>query len=395
MSSPDGSVSPYAEALHRPAPPHPPAPPRAPVSPLDLHAPLADLTRALIDIPSVSGSEAALADAVEQTLRTLPHLIVERDGDTICARTTGSKPRRVLLAGHLDTVPIADNVPSRMRVREGREEIVGRGAVDMKAGLAVLLTMLLVDASCELTVIAYDHEEVASELNSLTRIARTRREWLKADLAILGEPTGGALEAGCKGTMQLRVTARGVAAHSARDWVGSNAIHALAPVLSRVAQYDARRAVIDGLEFREALNVVSIDGGIAPNVIPDAAQLLINYRFAPDRSVAEAEAHVHQLLDGLDVQIQVVDAAAGALPQLEHPLVQQFAALAARGAQESRRSIAAKQGWTDVARFTALGMPAFNFAPGDPLLCHTDDEHIAVAELEPAQRLLAEFLRSV
>ncbi len=363
--------------------------PAQPSAALNLRAPLAELTRALIDIPSVSGSEAELADAVEAALRPLPHLSVERDGDTICARTFHGRTRRVVLAGHLDTVPIASNVPSRLRVRDGREEIVGRGAVDMKAGLAVLLTMLLEDVSCDLTVIAYDHEEVASELNSLTRIARTRPEWLQGDLAILGEPTGGALEVGCKGTMQLRVTVRGVAAHSARDWVGSNAIHALAPALARVAQYDARRSVIDGLEFREALNVVSIDGGIAPNVIPDEAQLLINYRFAPDRSAAQAEAHVRDLLAGLDLAIDVVDAADGALPQLEHPLVQQFAERAGRD------RIAAKQGWTDVARFASLGMPAVNFAPGDPLLCHTDDEHIPVADLEPAQRLLADFLRSV
>ena len=241
----------------------------------------------------------------------------------------------------------------------------------------------------DITWIFYDHEEVEAAKNSLTRIAREHPDYLAGDVAILGEPTSGAVEGGCKGTMKLEVTARGTAAHSARDWVGDNAIHKLAPVLERLSTYEARTVVIDGLEYRECLNVVSISGGIAGNVIPDHAQALINYRFAPDTSCAQAEAHVRELLDGLEVEIQVVDQAEGALPGLDTP-----AAVALLAALGDSVEIRAKQGWTDVARFSALGTPAINFGPGDPLLAHTDDEHVPVHDLREVLAALGRFLGS-
>lgn len=354
---------------------------------------LTSLTRQLIDIESVSGNETALADAVEDVLQRCDHLTVERDGDTLCARTSLGRPTRVLLAGHLDTVPVAGNLPATLRVRNGVEELAGRGAADMKAGLAMMLqaAVLLQDPSADITLICYDHEEVASELNSLTRIAATRPEWLQADFAILGEPTNGGIEAGCKGTLRVIARATGTAAHSARDWVGHNAVHDLAPALQRLADYEARRAVIDGLEYREALNAVGIGGGIATNVIPDSAHLTINYRFAPDISPEQAEEHVREVLAGLDLDIEVDDAAAGALPGLTHPLVRAFTDALSR-TSGGEAVVEAKQGWTDVARFTQLGVPAINFAPGDPLQCHTDDEHIRTDQLDPCYRVLESFL---
>lgn len=357
---------------------------------LDPRADIVDLTAAIVDIASVSGQERVLADAVELALRThAPHLEVLRDGDTVIARTHRGLSRRVLLAGHLDTVPIADNLPSTRRLRDGREELVGRGSCDMKGGVAVFLALAVeADAApVDLTWIFYDHEEVAAADNALTRLAAERPELLEADFAILGEPTSAAVEGGCKGTMKLEVTARGVAAHSARDWVGDNAIHRLAPVLERLAAHESRRAVIDGLEYRECLNVVGISGGVAGNVIPDRATALLNYRFAPDTTVARAEAFVRELLAGLDLEITVTDAAGGALPGLDSEAAQEF--LAALGEDVP---VAAKQGWTDVARFSALGTPAVNFGPGDPLLAHTDDEHVPVADLELALRGLRRFL---
>ncbi|WP_233190798.1 succinyl-diaminopimelate desuccinylase [Brachybacterium sp. UMB0905] len=357
---------------------------------LDPHADIVELTAAIVDIESVSGNEKTLADAVEQALRThAGHLTVIRDGDTVIARTDRGLPQRVLLAGHLDTVPVANNLPSMRRTREGREELVGRGTCDMKGGVAVLLKLAVeADAApMDLTWIFYDHEEVAAADNALTRIAAEHPEHLAADFAILGEPTSAGVEGGCKGTMKLEVTARGTAAHSARDWVGDNAIHHLAPVLERLAAYKARRAVIDGLEYRECLNAVSISGGIAGNVIPDHAALTVNYRFAPDTSLEQAEAHVRELLADLDVDIEVTDAAAGALPGLSAPAAQDF--LAALGEDVA---VEAKQGWTDVARFSALGTPAVNFGPGDPLLAHTDDEHVPLADLETALIGLRRFL---
>ncbi len=365
--------------------------PASPVRPvLDPLADIVDLTAAIVDIESVSGHERALADAVEDALRAhAPHLTVVRDGDTVIARTALGRVQRAILAGHLDTVPVADNLPSSRRVRDGVEELVGRGTCDMKGGVAVLLQLAVLATAppVDLTWIFYDHEEVAAADNSLTRIAREHPEHLAGDFAILGEPTSAGVEGGCKGTMKLEVTARGVAAHSARDWVGDNAIHRLAPVLQRLADYEGRRAVIDGLEYRECLNAVLADGGVAGNVIPDRAHLTLNYRFAPDTSPEQAEAHVRELLAGLDLEIEVSDAAAGALPGLDTAPARAF--LAALG-DDVR--VDAKQGWTDVARFSALGVPAVNFGPGDPLLAHTDDEHVPVADLRAALAALASWL---
>ncbi|GAA1484563.1 succinyl-diaminopimelate desuccinylase [Brachybacterium fresconis] len=362
----------------------------APAPVLDPHADIVELTAAIVDIESVSGNEAALADAVEAALRThADHLEVIRDGDTVIARTHRGLDRRVLLAGHLDTVPVADNLPSTRRTRAGREELVGRGSCDMKGGVAVFLQLAVeaVTAPVDLTWVFYDHEEVAAADNSLTRIAAEHPDHLSADFAILGEPTSAGVEGGCKGTMKLAVTARGIAAHSARDWVGDNAIHHLAPVLERLAAYEARRAVIDGLEYRECLNAVEISGGIAGNVIPDRATALLNYRFAPDTSVEQAEAHVREVLAGLDLEITITDSAAGALPGLSDPAAADF--LAALGEDVT---LAAKQGWTDVARFAALGTPAVNFGPGDPLLAHTDDEHVPLTDLRSTREVLGRWL---
>ncbi|MGP9845215.1 succinyl-diaminopimelate desuccinylase [Brachybacterium sp. 107] len=356
---------------------------------LDPHADIVELTAAIVDIESVSGNEGALADAVEAALREhADHLEVIRDGDTVIARTDRGLERRVLLAGHLDTVPVADNLPSSRRTRDGREELVGRGTCDMKGGDAVFLKLAVeADAApVDLTWIFYDHEEVAAADNSLTRIAAEHPEHLEADFAILGEPTSAGVEGGCKGTMKLEVTAGGTAAHSARDWVGDNAIHHLAPVLERLAAYEARRAVIDGLEYRECLNAVAISGGIAGNVIPDLARMTLNYRFAPDTTPEQAEAHVREVLTGLDLDIVVTDSAAGALPGLGDDAARDF--LAALGDVP----VSAKQGWTDVARFSALGTPAVNFGPGDPLLAHTDDEHVPLEDLRVALAALRRWL---
>lgn len=358
---------------------------------LDPRADIVDLTRAVVDIESVSGNERALADAVEQALREHgPHLEMIRDGDTIIARTHLGRERRVLLAGHLDTVPLAGNLPSRLQTEpDGTEVLWGRGSVDMKGGTSVLLQLavLAADPPMDLTWIFYDHEEVAAADNALTRIARERPELLAADFAILGEPTDSGVEGGCKGTMKLQVTAHGTAAHSARDWVGDNAIHKLAPVLTRLAEHEARTAVIDGLEYRECLNAVLAEGGVAGNVIPDRAELVINYRFAPDTSCEQAEAHVRELLAGCEVDIEVIDAAEGALPGLDTPAAVEFLAALGEGV-----SVQGKQGWTDVARFSQLGVPAVNFGPGDPLLCHTDDERVPLEQLRLARRRLGAWL---
>ena len=348
---------------------------------LDLHADPIDLTAALVDVPSVSGEETVLADAVETALRREPHLEVVRLGETVLARTALGRDRRVLLAGHLDTVPIADNVPSR---RDG-DLLYGCGTSDMKAGVAVMahLAAAVREPAHDVTLVLYDCEEVEADRNGLNRVERERRDWLDADLAILGEPTSGLVEGGCQGTLRVVVTLHGRRAHSARSWLGENAIHAAAPVLARLAAYEARSVDIDGCVYREGLQAVRIDGGVAGNVVPDAAEVTVNFRFAPDRSPAEAEAHVRSLLDGFE--LRVADAAPGALPGLSAPAAAEFVAA-------SGETPVAKYGWTDVSRFSALGIPAVNFGPGDPNLAHTRDEHVDVRRITAGAETLRRYL---
>ncbi len=351
--------------------------------PLDLTASAVDLTRALVDIESVSGDEAGIADVVEAALRAFPHLEIVRDGDAVVARTNLGRDRRVVIAGHLDTVPVNGNLPSRL---EG-DVLWGRGTVDMKGGCAVMLALAaqVPEPGVDVTWVFYDHEEVSSDLNGLGRLARNAPELLDADFAILGEPTGGEVEGGCNGTLRADVRVTGRRAHSARAWMGSNAIHAITPVLQALAAYEPRHAEVDGLVYREGLNAVGIRGGVAGNVIPDECVVEVNYRFAPDRDAAAAEAHVREVFAGFEVE--VTDVAEGARPGLTDPLARDF--LAAVGG-EARP----KYGWTDVARFAALGIPAVNYGPGDPSLAHADDERVPIAQIERCERGLRAWLAS-
>ncbi|AEE47011.1 succinyl-diaminopimelate desuccinylase [Cellulomonas fimi] len=356
---------------------------------LDLRGDLVALTRAVCDVPSVSGDEATLADAVETALRAYPHLEVLRDGDAVVARTRLGRGSRVVVAGHLDTVPLADNLPTRVE-GEGDDAVVwGRGTVDMKAGVAVQLALAaeLDQPAHDVTWVFYDHEEVAADLNGLGRLVRDHPDWVACDFAVLCEPTDGGLEGGCNGTLRAEVRLTGVAAHSARAWTGRNAIHAAGEVLRRLEAYEPAVVEVDGLEYREGLNAVLVSGGTAANVIPDSCVVTVNYRFAPSRDVAEATAHVQELFAGYDVV--VTDAAPGARPGLQHPAAAAFAdvVLAVTGGVP-----AAKLGWTDVARFSALGVPAVNFGPGDPLLAHKDDERCPVAQIHGSYAALRAWL---
>jgi succinyl-diaminopimelate desuccinylase len=350
---------------------------------LDLSAPSDQLLTLLVDTPSVSGNERVLADAVEEALRALPHLTVSRDGDAVVAQTTIGHDTRVVLAGHLDTVPIADNVPSR---RDG-DVLHGCGTTDMKSGIAVLLRLAahVTDPRYDLTYVFYDNEEVEAELNGLGRLSRNHPAWLAGDFALLLEPTDGEVEGGCQGTLRADVRLGGKRAHSARSWLGENAIHAAAPVLARLADYPARSVDIAGCVYREGLNAVGITGGVAGNVIPDECVVSVNFRFAPDRSVEQAFAHVREVFDGFEVTLS--DAAPGALPGLDRPAAAAF--LAAVG-----RPPRAKYGWTDVARFSELGIPAVNFGPGDPNLAHTREERVNLQQVVEVEAALARYLTS-
>ena len=348
---------------------------------LDLATDAAALTAALCDIESVSGNEARIADAVERALRTLPHLTVTRDGDTIVARTQLGRPERVVVAGHLDTVPVAGNLP----VRRESGLLVGRGTADMKGGVAVALRLAATvpAPTRDVTYVFYDHEEVEAAKNGLGRVARAHPDWLAADFAVLMEPSDGTVEGGCNGTMRVEVTCRGQAAHSARWWKGRNAIHEAGHVLARLQAYEPGKVTVDGLVYREGLNAVSIRGGIAGNVIPDECVVAVNYRFAPNKTQRHAEEHLRDLFAGYEVT--VVDSSPGARPGLDHPAAAAF--VAAVGLEPRP-----KYGWTDVARFSALGVPAVNFGPGDPSVAHMDDEHVHVAALFECERVMRAWL---
>ncbi|MEY2450842.1 MAG: succinyl-diaminopimelate desuccinylase [Acidimicrobiaceae bacterium] len=345
-------------------------------------------TAELIDIPSVSQHEQAITDRIESELRAAPWLTVDRLGDNVIARTTLDRPLRVVIAGHTDTVPVNENDHARI---DG-DTVWGLGASDMKSGLAVMLDLATtVDApAVDVTYVFYAGEEIAAEHNGLAHVMRDQPELLRGDVAILGEPTGAEIEAGCQGTLRLDVTLTGVRAHSARPWMGRNAIHRLGRLLAILEGWEGRQPVVDGCEYREAVQAVLVEGGVAGNVVPDRARVVINHRFAPDRDEAAAEAWLRELiapaLEEGDTA-EVVDSAAGARPGLDHPLL---AALIERNGLEVR----AKLGWTDVARFSALAMPAVNLGPGDPVLAHTAGEFVTRAQLERTWTILRDLLVS-
>jgi len=348
---------------------------------LDLTQSAVDLTVQLCDIESVSGNERAIADAIEASLRAYTHLEVTRDGDAVVARTVLGRDSRVVIAGHIDTVPVNANLP----VRRVGDELIGRGTVDMKAGVAIALVLAadLDEPPVDITWIFYDNEEVASDLNGLGRLARERPDLLAGDFAILGEPTSATVEGGCNGTARIELRLKGLRAHSARSWVGHNAIHDAADVLTILKDYVPAEIEVDGLVYREGLNAVAIVGGVAGNVIPDEAVITVNYRFAPSRSGEDAIAHLRETFPGFD--LVVTDLAEGARPGLDDPLAQQF--LAAVGG-----TAFPKYGWTDVARFSALGVPAVNYGPGDPVRAHADDERVDIAEIIACERGLRAWL---
>lgn len=376
MSTPDPGIARGTAATDRGV--------RGDVPHLDLSKGVVDLTAALCDIESVSGGEARLCDAIEEGLRGLPHLETTRIGHSLVARTQLGRPERVVLAGHIDTVPLARdpvNLPTR---REG-EDLVGRGTVDMKGGVAVQLKVAaqVAEPTRDLTFVFYEGEEIDSAYNGLRLIQQERPDLLRADFAVLLEPTDGGVEGGCKGTLRAAVTARGIAAHSARPWNGRNAIHEAVAILTRLTVYEPQTVAVDGLDYHEAMNATGIQGGIASNVIPDLCVVNVNYRYAPDKSEADAVKHVEDLFDGFEVA--VLDNAAGARPGLGLPAAKAFVDALGLG-------VVAKEGWTDVARFAAMGIPAVNFGPGDPNLAHHDDERCPVSQLVDAEAAMLRWL---
>lgn len=352
---------------------------------LDLTQDVVTLTESLCNIESVSLNEAALADAIEAELAKLDHLEVVRDGNSLVARTNLGRDERIVLAGHIDTVPLTSE-PANLPVKRVNGKLWGRGTTDMKGGVAVQLKLAhdLVAPNRDLTFVFYEGEEIEDQYNGLGRIARTRPDLLEgAAFAVLLEPTNGGIEGGCKGTLRVHVRTKGLAAHSARPWKGDNAIHKAADILNRLREYEPQTVNVDGLDYHEGLNAVNISGGIAGNVIPDACTVTVNYRFAPDKSADEALAYVTAFFDGFDLECD--DLAGGARPGLDRPAAKAFV-------EALDLPVVAKEGWTDVARFSAVGVPAVNFGPGDPNVAHMDDEWCPEDQIVDALEALTGWL---
>lgn len=376
---------------------------------LDLESDVALLTEQLIAVDSVSGNETVLADAVEAALRGLPGvgdgekaaeppnqvpgLLLYRDGDALILRTETGAAERVILAGHLDTVPLPTTpgargtVPPTWESAAGHDVLYGRGATDMKGGVAVQLRLAAETSGRlaagerlhrDVTWVFYDHEEVEASRSGLGRLMRSVPELLQADFAVLLEPTDGVVEGGCNGTCRFQITVPGQAAHSGRAWMGENAVHRVAPLVAALAAYTPQTVDVEGLAYREGLNAVRIGGGVAGNVIPDVCTVEINYRFAPDKTEEQAHEHLWQVLRAAGVEeawVEITDSSPAARPGLDHPAARAF--VEAVGGEPMP-----KYGWTDVARFSALGVPAVNFGPGDALLAHSDDEHVTAKALQ-------------
>lgn len=348
---------------------------------LDLGVDTVQLTEDLVNIESVSGHEQEIADAVEAALREVDHLEVQRFGHTVVARTNQGRAERVVIAGHIDTVPLNANLPAR----RDEHALHGLGTCDMKGGVAVALRLAatMPVTNRDVTYLFYECEEVEAERNGLQLLSQSHPELLQADFAILMEPSDAVVEAGCQGTLRVDVRTRGTRAHSARSWTGVNAIHGAGEVLARLNAYEPRRPVIDGLEYHEGLNAVFITGGVAGNVLPDECIVSVNYRFAPDRSVEEAYAHMREVFDGFEIELS--DSAPAAMPGLSVPAAAAF--IEAVGGRANP-----KFGWTDVARFSGLGIPAVNFGPGDPHLAHKQDELVPLDHIATVEKQLRAWL---
>ena len=366
---------------------------------IDISQDVVALTAALVGFPSVSRGEAALADAIEAALSTRAHLLVRRSGNTIVASTNLGRAERVVIAGHIDTVPSSGN-EAPVLVAEGEQapvagvdgsliasedRLYGLGSCDMKGGLAVALHLAAtIEApNRDVTYVFYDCEEIEAEFNGLKRIADHHPDWIAADFAVLMEPSNATVEGGCQGTIRVDVRVPGRRAHTARGWMGQNAIHGAGEVLARLAAYEPRQVEIDGLVYREGLQAVFIRGGVAGNVVPDECVVTVNHRFAPSRSAAEAEEHLRELFAGFEVT--VVDAVDGALPGLTRPAAQDFV-------REVGKLPNPKLGWTDVARFSALGVPAVNFGPADPALAHAPNEFVPLAQIREVADVMTRWL---
>lgn len=348
---------------------------------MNINQELGKLTLDLVNISSVSKDEKSIADSIEESLQELSHLKLTRVNNSLVAQTNFGNKQRLVIAGHIDTVPANNNFPGKMN----NSEIVGLGSVDMKSGIAVALKLAaeITNSKFDITYLFYESEEIETKFNGLELITKQQKDLLNCDFAILMEPTNGILEVGCQGSLRFEVSAIGKRSHSARWWNGENAIHKTNKILEILNNYKSREPEIDGYKFREGLQAVKINGGIAGNVVPDSVNVSINHRFAPDTTIDQATANMKTLFK--EFNFHLVDAANAAPTGLANPLIKEFVS-------SIGKEIAPKFGWTDVARFANAGIPAINFGPGDPNLAHHPDEKVSISQINEVYESLEKWL---
>ncbi len=319
----------------------------------------------LVDIPSETGNEAEIRDAIANRLDGRPLRVVR---DSVIVGEPGAG--KIVLAGHTDTVPLQGHVGARV---EG-DRLYGLGATDMKGGLAVMIHLLEDLGTDRLVGVFYAGEEGPLSGNDLGPVLDEVPSLLEVDAAVVMEPTNREVHAGCQGSINATVSFIGEPGHSARPWRGVNAITRSADFLKLMDEVEPELHLIEGLHFKEVMTVTLASGGVARNIIPSRFDLNVNYRFSPNRTTDEAIARLQEVASGAD-EVMIADAAPAAYPEVGHPL---FEALIANAGG----ALAHKQGWTDVAQFAERGVPAINFGPGETALAHKPGESILVSDLD-------------
>jgi succinyl-diaminopimelate desuccinylase len=355
----------------------------------DIAERLAARTEALVSIPSESRHEAAILAEIREELP--PSFEVADDQDSVLLALPERRPGAplILLAGHVDTVPFGGSAaPGR---RED-ETLYGRGTADMKSGLAVMVEVADALASdgglrsdLDVGLVFFGREELPFTESALVPLFDRRTQIADAALAIVLEPTANRLEIGCLGNLNATAVFEGEAAHTARPWLGRNAIHAAIAALAPVADLPMRDVDVDGMTYREVASVTTIQGGIATNVVPDRATAHVNLRYAPNHTPAEAERRLRELLGHPSATVEIVgNAPPGPVPD-GNPLMERL-----RSAGDL--AVGPKQAWTPVAEFGLAGIDAVNFGPGDPQYAHRDDEQVEVGALVRSYEVLRAFL---
>ena len=335
----------------------------------------------LINISSVTGDEILILDFIEEFLskNNFSGELIRNDGGVIAIPKNSSQ--KIALVGHVDTVPLSKTQKLKF---DDIDLISGRGSVDMKGGISIILHSL-VEENQDIIGVFYTAEEGPYEMNGLGDLMPTILSNKNLEFSIILEPTNCEIELGCLGTLNANIKLKGIAAHSARPWVGENPIYKIGDISKKVSDNEITLLDIEGLEFKQVLSITKVSSGIANNVIPDEAILNINFRFSPEMTNDDAQNFINNMFSEFG-EIEITSSSEGAMPNIENSNIKNF--ISSTGLSPNP-----KQAWTDIARFYSHGIASVNFGPGDPLLAHTADEHVSKKQLLESYELLMNFLR--